>query len=63
MDFEVQMRSEGRGVSAASDVTDYITLRYVRSLAKSLRVMLKVRVVVTIHAGVVEFIDRVAASY
>jgi hypothetical protein len=39
MDFEVQLRGEGRGVSAASDVTDYVTLRYLRSLAKSLRVM------------------------
>ena len=63
MDFEVQLRGEERGVSAASDVTDYITLRYVRSLPKSLRVMLKVRVVVTIHAGVVEFVDRAAARF
>jgi hypothetical protein len=63
MDFEVQLRGEGRGVSAASDVTDYITLRYVRSLAKSLRIILKVRLVVTIHAGVVEFVNRVAARF
>ena len=58
MNFEVQLRGKERGVSAASHVTDYITLRYVASLAKSLRVMLKVCVVVTISAGIVEFVDR-----